>query len=151
LARTYSRPWPGHSARTIPIAIPVSPALLAEHPLMRTVLRPYATGDQLERPQRDAIFFLSTDLIEVRATAISSRDPRYVFRLARPLQMDRAVVRTLIARGFCDFTTLSNEVDSSPRRLQASLRRLLSAGIVIQSPPMDRSTDPEEHRHGAHG
>jgi hypothetical protein len=150
LARTYSRPWPGDPARTIPIAIPVGPALFAEHPLMRTVLRPYTTSDQLTRPHGDAMFFLSTDLVDVRATAISSRDPRYAFRMARPLRVDRAVVRALSARGFCDLATLSDEVGSSPRRLRESLRRLLRAGIVLQSRPIDRSTDPEEHRHGAH-
>jgi hypothetical protein len=34
---------------------------------------------------------------------------------------------------------------------QDSPRRLLRAGLVLQSRTMDSSTDSEEHRHGAHG
>ena len=152
LARAYSTSWPGDSARRIPTALPVGPSLFAEHPLMRTVLRPYATGDLLDRPRGDAVFFLSTDLVDVRATAISSRDPRYGFNLARPPAVDRAVVRALRARGFCDLAALSDAVASSPRRVKESLRRLLRAGIVLQSHNGSLARpDPEEHRHDTDG
>lgn len=135
LAKTYSTPRPGERVRSLPLAVPVSATLFRDHPLMRKVLEPYATRTQSGRLRRGAVFYLATELLELRGVTLCSKDPRYIFTVRLVDAADRAVVRILEEHGFCDRSSLTRHArgrfDSSA--VQASLRRLLRAGIVLDS------------------
>jgi glycosyltransferase involved in cell wall biosynthesis len=135
LSKQYSAVLPGNQSRVLPNRIPFSATLFAEHPLMRKVVERYATERQSERPRRHAVFFLATDLVDIRPTVMSSKDPRYVFNLKSKAPVDRALIRVLLGRGFCDRSSLARHVSElfDRRCIEKSLRRLLRAGIVLQS------------------
>jgi len=102
---------------------------------MRKLVEPYATERQSGRPKRQAVFFLATDLVDIRPTATSSKDPRYVFDLTPTAPVDRALIRVLRRKEFCDQSSLARHVGAlfDTRCIEKSLRRLLRAGVVLQS------------------
>jgi hypothetical protein len=109
--------------------------LFKEHPLMRQVLLPYATGVCTTKPDRKAVFFLATELLEIRDDALVSQDPRYPFDFKPEEATDVSVVRLLRKLGFCRLSDVARAVvpPLSARSAAASLQRLLRAGIVLQS------------------
>ena len=152
LSAQYSRAVAGQPTRAIPTRIPVTPALFSQYPLMREVVGPYATERCRERPMRDAMFFLATDLVSVRSGAISSRDPRYLFEVKGAASVDVAVIRQLKAQGFCDFASLSRDGRllraTSSARYAACCERgscfSLVVAIVLPSQESAAMTEPRD-------
>jgi len=135
LSNKYSAVLPAIPPRVGPNRILFSPTLFSEHPLMRSVLEPYATERQSEKPKRRAVFFLATALVDIRLNTACSTDPRYVFNLKPSAPVDLALIRLLRKKGFCDQSGLARHVGRlfDRRCIENSLRRLLRAGIVLQS------------------
>jgi glycosyltransferase involved in cell wall biosynthesis len=135
LSEMYSTPMAGNPSRVLPDTVPATLTLFADHPLMRKLLKPYATTSQRVGRVPDAVFFLVTELLDLRGYTLHSNDPRYVFCTKLVHAVDRAVVATLAKRGFCDRSSLKRQLQ--PRfdgeSIDASLRRLLCAGIALQS------------------
>ena len=134
LTMQYSTALPQGPLRSFPTAIVASATLFTEHPLMRKVALPYATGAQRVTPGSKAVLFLASDLFEVQGTHLRSLDPRLVATVTLEA-VDRAVVRILKARGFEDRAAVMRRLaDRFGRKsVRASLRRLLRAGIILQS------------------
>ena len=103
--------------------------------LRQQILRPYATSRQTEIPDLNAVYFLASDLFNIRKTQLVSRDPRYSVAGIRLTPSDREIVYLLKKNQFCDYQFIKSAVHRrvGPRALQHSLARLLKAGIIIQS------------------
>lgn len=123
----------------VPRPVPASCTLFADHPLMRDVVRPYATGVRSSKVDRRGLFFLATEQLHVRGDTVRSRDPRYVFVYRLTNAVDRAVIAVLRTHAFCDRQTLATQLKRrfDDASIRAALRRLISAGIVVQSKNRD--------------
>jgi glycosyltransferase involved in cell wall biosynthesis len=134
VSEKYSAPTPGDPGRAVPCSVPRGPTLLADHPLMRKVLAPYASRVQEARPVPDAVFFLATELLEWHGANLRSADPRYVFSI-RLDPVDRAVVGLVAEHGFYDEAAVMQCLGArfGLSQVRAALRRLFRAGVLLSS------------------
>jgi glycosyltransferase involved in cell wall biosynthesis len=135
LVRRYTTDRAGKHGGIAATPIPLMPRKFILHPLIRQVLLPYATAAQSPAPARDAMFFLTTELMELRGTHLRSTDPGYTLSSMISDRLDRAVIRLLQRHGFCPHDCLIRATApmADPATLRASLARLLRAGIILQS------------------
>jgi glycosyltransferase involved in cell wall biosynthesis len=135
LTKRYSTNHGSNGARAFATSIPQTPAKFIEHPLLLETLKPYATRTQRAKPDGQAVYFLTTDLIDVRRARVSFDDPRYTANVTVSDGVDHAIVRLLKRRGFCGYQSLIEETAPrwSARAVRASLRQLLKTGVVLQS------------------
>jgi hypothetical protein len=124
--------------RRLATPIPLTVSKFAEHPILRSLLLPYGSGRPSLVPSRRSVYFLCTDLMNIRGPQPRSRDPRYVLQATIQDPLERMIVRVLKRDGFSDYEHLARET-SSQRDLgtmRAALARLLRAGVVLQSDAM---------------
>jgi glycosyltransferase involved in cell wall biosynthesis len=135
LTRLYSAPIATDPSRIVPRIVPATRTLFADHSIMRSLVRHYATARQNPTLVADAVFFLASALFDLEDDALVSRDPRYVCSPISISPADGAVVATLAHCGFMSLRNLERELEPefASAAVKASLRRLLRAGVALQS------------------
>jgi hypothetical protein len=133
--RRYATGRPGAHGGTAATPIPLSGAKFTKHLLLREILRPYATTPQSATLSARTVYFLATDLLELRGAQLRSEDPRYRFSATIANPLDRAIIRLLLKDRFRDHDSLARETSRRWRAkaLDASLAHLLDEGIVLHS------------------
>ncbi|WP_250562772.1 glycosyltransferase family 4 protein [Sphaerisporangium fuscum] len=131
LVQEHSVRLSGAGSRSFPLPLP--PAALDER--ARAIIRPYATRTQDLEPDPGAVVLLASPLIRCDGRAVTSADPAYPIdgRLAGPA--DLLVCRVLAAEGPVGVRDLLASAAGTATRQEVldALRRLLAAGVVLQS------------------
>jgi hypothetical protein len=123
----------------------------ADEPIVREILLPYGTRDSADEPDPRAVFMLASALVRSGPDQVTSRDPVYPVTFDFGSRAEAAVCAALETLGRLASEQLVALVGADPGEVLTALRRMLAAGIVVQSAtdrPPDSSTEEDEESCG---
>ena len=82
LSKMYSTPLPEDPGGVVPRTVPATWTLFTDHPLMRRVLKPYASTPGSAGRVPGAVFFPATELLGLRGRGVFERSPAYLLHQA---------------------------------------------------------------------
>lgn len=132
LAERYSVPVSGVRPGAFPVPIPPVPRR-QDGPIVRAILRPYATYDQSNDPRPLGAFMLASRLLRCTQAGVTSCDSTYPLAIDFAGPHEALVCELLQAEEALTHNRLAALTQADPRELVAPLSRLLACGVVVQS------------------
>ena len=122
---------PTNTARALALPVPPGPTLFRDHPVMRDVLRPYASP-QRPAPGAEAVI-LATEFLHLGRAGTRSLDPRYHFCPRDLTAADRRIVNHLRRHFHATLASLEHDLAGSldPVAIRDAVRALRGAGITL--------------------